>query len=191
MRLILGSASKFKREELEKAGYVFDVLSADIDEKAIRHDDFELLPLLVARAKALALLPKITEPSILVTTDVIAVCNGELREKPVGADEERAWLRSYAIYPVETITGLVVTNTATGERFEGTHKTKIFWRPMGEADIDEIIAKGVVFEAAGGFEESMLVKHGLKMEGTVDSMRGLPLDMLKELLEKAGYLRRG
>ena len=39
MRLILGSASKFKQEELRNAGYDFEVLAADIDEKAIRHDD--------------------------------------------------------------------------------------------------------------------------------------------------------
>ena len=36
MKIILGSGSKWRKIILEKAGYDFEVMTADIDEKAIR-----------------------------------------------------------------------------------------------------------------------------------------------------------
>ena len=37
---------------------------------------------MIANAKADALLSKVTEPSILITSDQVIVCNGVIREKP-------------------------------------------------------------------------------------------------------------
>ncbi len=50
-KLILGSASPFKKKLLEDAGFVFDVKTADIDEKQIRHEDFKELVLRLALLK--------------------------------------------------------------------------------------------------------------------------------------------
>ena len=82
MKLILGSSSKYRKNILEKAGYVFDVLVPDIDEKLIKVNDPYQRPLFVARAKAEILISKIKEPALLITSDVIAVCDGKVREKP-------------------------------------------------------------------------------------------------------------
>lgn len=69
MEIILGSQSKGRRGVLERAGYTFDVMSADIDERAIRRDDPKELTRALARAKADALLPKIVGQALLVTSD--------------------------------------------------------------------------------------------------------------------------
>lgn len=52
MKIILGSQSRSRRKVLEKLGYEFEVMPADIDEKAIRFDDPTKLTLVLARAKA-------------------------------------------------------------------------------------------------------------------------------------------
>src|SRR3989344_872465 len=96
MKIILGSSSKYRKELLENAGYQLQVMVPDIDEKAIRTDDFNQLPLLVARAKLDALIPKIAEPSIAITADVIVVCAGSVYEKPKDEQEARFFLKSYS-----------------------------------------------------------------------------------------------
>ena len=96
MKLILGSQSKGRAQVLRDAGFEFRVMHADIDEKAIRSENFEELPLLIARAKAAGLLPRISEPAYLITADLVIVCNGELREKPISYEEAERFLKSYS-----------------------------------------------------------------------------------------------
>ena len=94
--IILGSSSIWRKQVLTNLGYKFTTMSPDIDEKAIRYNwryyftvltlfrdpDPTKLTLMIANAKADALLSKVTEPSILITSDQVIVCNGVIREKP-------------------------------------------------------------------------------------------------------------
>lgn len=91
MKIILGSSSKPRRKVMEDNNYVFEIMSPDIDEKAIRSENYYELPLLLARAKAEALLSRIQkdeisrtnyEQAIIITADQITVCEGDLHEKP-------------------------------------------------------------------------------------------------------------
>ena len=108
MRLVLGSASTWRRAVLERLGCPFETLSADLDETAIRHPDPSALALALAHAKADALLPRLASPALLVTCDQVVSCAGELREKPSDAAQARAWLLGYATEPARTHSAVVV-----------------------------------------------------------------------------------
>jgi septum formation protein len=58
---------------MSEIGYNFSTLSPDIDEKAIRHSDPYLLPVLVARAKADALLKRVNIPALIITADQVVL----------------------------------------------------------------------------------------------------------------------
>jgi predicted house-cleaning NTP pyrophosphatase (Maf/HAM1 superfamily) len=62
-RIILGSASKSRRsimdELAERHGFAYEVLTADIDEKAVRRDTPEALVVALAHAKADAILERL------------------------------------------------------------------------------------------------------------------------------------
>ena len=64
MRIILGSSSKWRRKLWERHFGTQEsgaFLSPDIDEKALRHEDAETLTLLIANAKADALVKRLLE----------------------------------------------------------------------------------------------------------------------------------
>ncbi len=184
MKLILGSQSKGRRGVLEKMGYTFAAMHADIDEQAIRCDDPQQLTLAIANAKADALLSKIAEPAILLTTDTVVVCDGKILEKPKDADEARQCLRKYANHPAETVTAVVAVNTATKKRAEGVDVSRVWLRPIPEDVIEKIIDSGEVFTWAGAFA----VQHPLvaplidRIEGTLESVIGLPVELTKRLI---------
>lgn len=186
MKLILGSQSFGRKYVLEKAGYRFDVMAADIDEKAIRSDDYEELPLLLARAKAKKLLGLIHEPAILITSDQVVVCNGELREKPEIESVARQYLETYKKHPAQTNTAVVVTNTKTGKQAEGLDIAKVFFKPIPDSVIDALMKEGKVLQTAGGFmvEDTMLEPYVDHIEGETSSVTGLPLTLTKQLIEK-------
>lgn len=189
MKLILGSQSKGRRGVLERAGYQFETMSADIDEKAVRSDDPEVLTLTLAHAKADALLPKIHEPAFLITSDQVVFCHGKILEKPETDDEVRAFFSEYAKYPCQTVCAVVVVNTKTQERREGIDIATVTFREVPSKVVEELIEERDVFSRAGAFsiEEPKIQDYIVDVDGTLDSVIGLPLALTKRLLKEAGF----
>lgn len=189
MKVVLGSQSAARRSLLARLVPNFATTAANIDEQAIRSDDHSLLPLLVARAKADALIDQLPPDSLLVTCDQVVVCNGELREKPASPEEARRWLESYASFPAQTNTGVVVHSVATGARFEGVDIARVHFRELPASVIANLIADESVYRAAGGFlvEDPRFQACLVRIEGTFDSIMGLPLALTEHLLRAAGY----
>ena len=187
MKIILGSQSKGRREVLKRMGYDFDVMFAGLDEKAIRCDDPVQLSLALANAKADALLPQIKEPSILITSDQVVACNGALLEKPADKAEAENYLKNYTAYPAETITSVVVCNTANGVRKSGTDIAKIWLAPLPDEIVEQYIATGECFLCSGGFdhEHHLLKPFVLKIEGEKESITGLPKSLTERLIKEA------
>ena len=186
MKMILGSGSKSRREVLEQAGYEFEVVTADIDEKAIRHDDPQELVLAIARAKADAILPNVKEAALVVTADQVVVCNGKVFGKPKDEEQAREYLHCYAQHPLETRSALVVTNTQTGKRAEGIDIAKLYIDPLPESVIDELIWIGKIMHCSGAIrvEEPPVSDYIRRFDGTTDSTSGMPLKLLKKLMEQ-------
>lgn len=186
MKLILGSKSHGRKNVLERAGYEFEVMTADIDEKLIRSDDFEELPLLLARAKAEVLLRRIKKPAILITSDQVVVYKGELREKPETEEQARKYLASYGDSSIQTNAAIVVVNTETGKRAEGVDIAKVFLKRIPHNIIEELIKEGKVQHAAGGFiiEHPLMRRYVDNIEGSLDSITGLPLQLMEKLIEE-------
>jgi septum formation protein len=187
MKMILGSGSKWRKLILEKAGYTFDVMTADIDEKEIRSSDYEELPLIIGKAKAEALLPQIGEPAILITSDQVVVCEGELWEKPKDEAEARKFFEIYSEgKPAQTNTSVVVINTENGKRAEGVDFAKTFFKEIPNEVIDKFIETGNAYACAGGFtvDDPLLIPYIDRIEGDRDSVEGLPMRMVEKLLNE-------
>lgn len=187
MKIILGSSSKNRKQVMEEIGYKFEIISPDIDEKAIRTKDYYKLSLLVAKAKTQALLSKIKTPAILITADQIVVCNGALYEKPQSDDEVRKFFDTYNVgNPAETVSALVVTNTETGKSAEGVDVAKVYFSPFPAELVESYIKSKLPFSHAGGFahEDEFIKPYVKKTEGTRDSIMGMPIKLLEELIRK-------
>jgi septum formation protein len=182
MKIILGTASKWRRIFFKELGYDFEVMMADIDEKQIRSDDFRELPVLVAKAKAKALLQKIKEPVLLVTIDEIVVFKGKILEKLNDEHEARETLKSFANEFYETYTGVCVTNTENNKTAKGVDVAKVFFKEIPEDVIEELIGKGNIMNCAGSteIEDPLLRKYVDRIEGYPDSVAGLPKKLVKE-----------
>jgi septum formation protein len=187
MRIILGSSSARRKQILQETGLAFEVMVADIDEKAIRHKDPKELVRAIAKAKAAALLPRITEPSLLITTDGVVVCQGTIREKPSTSEEARRFLADYRECAATALTAVVVTNTHTGIQVSGVDVSTVFFRPFSAQAMQDMIEKGDAMKCAGGFNiaDPFTEPYVERIEGPRDSVMGLPLELTKRLLQQA------
>lgn len=186
MKLILGSSSKNRQGVLQDLGCKFEILAADIDEKSIRANDLYQLSLLIAREKIKAVLSQVKEPAIVIAADTIVLCGGELFEKPQDEAEARRFFEKYKQFPAETVSAVVVANTATDAQAEGVNVARVFFDPIPTEVIDTLIKSGIAFTWAGGFgvRHELIKPYIKKIEGTMDSLSGLPLDLLKKLIKQ-------
>ena len=193
-RLILGSSSIFRKAVLREAGYEFEVMKPDIDEKALGNRepgaDAEALTLLIATAKASALARQaqaLETPALVVCSDQVVVCDGRIREKPTTESEAREFLSSYSAgLPAETVTSVVVFDSRRPGAFQasGVHRARIWMRPIPEHVIDAVVAEGMVFKCAGGLmiENAHLLPYRDRVEGSEDSIRGMPVALMESLI---------
>ncbi|KAK9947072.1 hypothetical protein M0R45_012509 [Rubus argutus] len=79
-KIILGSSSLARRKILTEMGYEFTLMTADIDEKSIRKEKPEELVMVLAQAKANAIISKLqtthnkekdAEPTIVIAADTL------------------------------------------------------------------------------------------------------------------------
>jgi septum formation protein len=193
MKLILGSSSKYRKDILQKAGYVFDIINPDVDEKMINVKDPYARPLVLARTKAEAVLAKMkktNEPVLVIASDQVIICDGKLYEKPENEKEVRKFLEHYNNGGVpESLVAVVVLNSLTGEKYEGLDKAKVFFKKIPDTAIEAFIKKDEPLTRAGGFgiKDTALKPYVERIEGTEDSITGMPVHLLKELLALAGH----
>ncbi|KKU93159.1 MAG: hypothetical protein UY53_C0001G0054 [Parcubacteria group bacterium GW2011_GWA2_50_10] len=171
---------------LREMGYEFEVMPADIDEKAIRHENPRELVLMLANAKADALLPKIKEPAILITADQVVAWNGQIREKPENEEEAKEFLRTYYQAPAEVINGIVVVNTGTGKRASAVDSSRVYFKEIPTDALEQFAKLEHIYRRAGGFaiRDPLLQPYIEKVEGTDDSVMGLPKELTKQLIRE-------
>lgn len=187
MKIILGSTSKYRQKILADDGLEFSILDPDIDEKSIRCENIYELPSVLADAKLEAILEKYTPDGYVVTADQVTVCDGLLYEKPENLDEVRRRFEKYGNgYPAEIVSSITVFNTKNDKKLVGTDIVKIYFKKVPSGILEEYIKQGNPLVTSGGFEtESPIINPFIeRREGTKDSAIGMPLSLLKELLDK-------
>lgn len=199
-RIVLGTSSKFRHDLFTKhfPHLPFSNASPSIDEKAIRlgntpRDISEprALTLALAHAKADALISSMPIGTILITSDQVVLCSDRIREKPSSETECRLYLQDYSEQPLRTITAIVLTIVSPpgdSNRYQGVDVAIQHFLPIPETVIDQLINKGDVMFCAGGItvEDELLAPYLGERQGTLDSIMGLPVTLVDQLLRKAG-----
>ncbi|KAJ1697038.1 hypothetical protein LUZ63_005550 [Rhynchospora breviuscula] len=195
-QLILGSSSVARRKILAEMGYKFDVMTANIDEKSIRREKPEELVLVLAEAKADAIMSRINisdyrkdgvDPTLLITSDIVVVHNGIIKEKPTSKEEASQFLKGYSGGHVSTVGSVVVTNLKSEKRCSAVDIAEVYFHEIPDEVIQNLIDEGVVFNVAGG----LLLEHPLVLPfveavvGSTDSVMGLHKALTEKLIHDA------
>ncbi|KAF4694535.1 hypothetical protein FOZ60_007770 [Perkinsus olseni] len=187
--VVLGSQSLGRRKVLDATNCRYTAaMDPGIDEKAIRADTPEDTCVAIACGKADVLEGRLKGMDVvLLCADQVAVCEDELREKPESAEEAKRFMLDYSGGKgVVTWTAIVVVDCLNGRREVGRHKAVTF-HPIPEDVIDDILSDpdSLVYRCAGSFcVDDVMGPFVKSIEGGSDSVMGLPLGILEELLNR-------
>ena len=191
-RLVLASASPRRRELLADAGYVLEVMPADVDEAqpVARGQTPAAWAARLALLKARAVAERI-DRGVVLGADTIVVADGEIHGKPRDAVDARRILATLLRTPHEVITGVALVDAATGRHETHHDTTRIVMSPMTPEQLDGYIAGGLWRGKAGAYG---IQDHGdafvREISGSFTNVVGLPMELLGAMLAAWGICPR-
>ncbi|EGN75866.1 MAF protein [Idiomarina sp. A28L] len=188
LSVVLASSSPYRKELLERLRIPFTTAAPNIDETPLEDETHIHLVQRLAENKARALANKFPK-HLIIGSDQIAVCTGEIFGKPKDVEAAVAQLKHFSRRTVTFYTGLSVLNSESGEIHTITEPYSVYFRTLTEKMIRHYIELEQPLNCAGSFKsEGLGITLFLKMKGDdPNSLIGLPLIRLTDLLSRHGF----
>jgi septum formation protein len=183
--LILASSSPQRRELMTEAGYSFRVVPPSDDAEPFDAEE-ETPGMIVARlaqAKAANVAERV-ERGIVIGCDTIAVCEGEILNKPEDIDDARRMLELLSGRDHHVYSGLCLWPVPGDAPEIGVARTSLRMAELSPAVIDEYLASGLWQGKAGAFGLQDRLGWIEIVEGSESNVVGMPMELLAEMLAR-------
>ena len=186
MNVILASQSPRRRELMALVYTPFTVTVAHGDETMDPNGDPGEQVALVSRRKAEAIACE--SDDIVIAADTIVVCDGKILGKPSDEADAVRMLTMLSGRDHQVMTGLTLRR---GSRYlSRTEVTRVFFRPLTDAEIADYVQSGDPMDKAGSYGiQSGAAKFVCRLEGDYFNVVGLPVCrttlLLKQLMEES------
>ncbi len=192
-RIILATASPYRKKIFDNLGLKYETESSDIYEYFEgRPDNPKELVLELSRLKAESVASdNKDEDAIVIGFDSLTFFENRILEKPRDRKEAFDRIMSFSKMKHEFYTGIYLIDLKTGESLCDTVKTDVWFRDIKEHEINKYLDQdpnytryATGYDAVGHYSASFIEK----IEGNPRNlMGGIPLCRIVQLLEKIGY----
>lgn len=135
MKFILASASPRRRELLAKAGFQFEVQTADVVENEDPDGDPRKAVVHNAYIKAAAVAEK-NPDALVLGADTTVAFGGKVFNKPANLDEARSMLRTLGGNTHTVYTGVCLIHLNSGICERSIYACNVTFKPLDDATID-------------------------------------------------------
>jgi septum formation protein len=202
MRLVLASASPRRADLLRAAGYIFDTLAVDLDERVLPGEAPPAYVARLAREKSAAAMQRFMERArtcggadraalhdvVILGADTTVVVDGEILGKPHDDREAAALLNKLSGRAHEVLTGVSV-RTSAGE-WQQVDSTSVYMTALSPQDVAWYVASGEGLDKAGGYAVQGLASRFIpRIDGSYSNVVGLPVATVEALLREAASAR--
>jgi septum formation protein len=186
--LLLASTSRHRRALLERLQLPFEALDPRVDESPLALETPLERAQRLALAKAAAVSRRHPKATV-IGGDQVAVCKGELLDKPGNAARCRQQLLWLSASAATFHTAVAVLQGAGAQSVQMVDTTTVYFRALSSAEIERYIGLEQPFDCAGGFRCEAL---GISLMARVVSedptaLVGLPLIAVARALRQMGF----
>lgn len=178
-RLILASGSPARRELLERAGYPFEVMPANVEEPGGEHfTDPRTMVQHTAWLKAAAVAPRVAD-GIVLAADTVGWLGGEAIGKPADEADARRILRLLGGTEHELWTGVCLWRRPDDVQVAWQERSIVHFKRLSDAELDAYLATRQWQGCSGAYaiqeEGDPFVRV---VRGSVSNVVGLPMESL-------------
>ncbi len=182
MRLLLASASPRRRELLAAAGFLFDVVPADIDEQRRPGEVADEYVRRMAVEKAGAIRGGAGARPVL-GADTIVVLEGEVLGKPADEADAVRMLARLSGARHDVFTAIALWWPEGGAPDVAVERTQVWMRGIAPGEIAAAVASGEPLDRAGAYAIQGLASRWVtRIEGSYSNVVGLPVEAVDRLL---------
>lgn len=180
--LILASGSPRRAELLARAGYRFEVVPPDIDERRQAGEAPRDYVARLAAEKAAAVAPRYPE-RVVLAADTTVVVDATVLGKPQDPDDAAGMLRRLSGRAHDVLTGVAVRRG--GACVSAVEQTAVHLAALDEALIGWYVATGEPSDKAGAYGvQGIASRFVTRVEGSYSNVVGLPLALVDRLLAR-------
>lgn len=180
--LVLASGSPRRAELLARAGYRFEVVPPDVDERRQAGETPRDYVARLAAEKAAAVAPRYPQ-RVVLAADTTVVVDATVLGKPRGPDEAAAMLRRLSGRAHRVLTGVAVRRG--GACVSAVETTAVHLAALDEALIAWYVATGEPSDKAGAYGmQGIASRFVTRVEGSCSNVVGLPLAVVDRLLAR-------
>lgn len=187
--IVLASESPRRRQLLTDAGFSFDALSVKVSEIPNKNLNVNAQILDIAQRKAIAALPLLkssrTQPFIVISADTEVIFNEAPLGKPENPEDAFRMLRLLSGTDHQVITAVCMIDSASTKVLSQTETTQVFFKHLSDEEIWTYIQSGEPMDKAGAYGiQGLGGKFVEKIQGPFDNVVGLPVDLVKKMLQE-------
>ncbi len=203
IRLVLASASPRRAELLRAAGYAFETLVVDLDERVRPDERPDAYVARLAREKSAAALQRFLERAqrachgaerdglhevAVLGADTAVVIDGVILGKPRGDEDAAAMIRRLSGRAHEVLTG--VSLRTSSNQWDRVERTRVYMSAVSEEEIRHYVQTGEGRDKAGGYAIQGIASRFIpRIEGAYANVVGLPVATVEALLREAAAAR--
>ena len=181
-QLILASNSPRRREILKGAGFDFEVIISDFEEKDVALSPIETA-INNALGKAQATFDNLgNKNAVVLGADTVVFYNNTLLGKPKDSEDAVKMLKTLSGNTHTVVTGYaIITQNGT---LSGFSESKVTFNKLKKEQIDKYVKSGKPLDKAGayGIQDGYdLVKN---FEGSLNNVIGLPIEQIAPILKE-------
>lgn len=185
MRLVLASASPRRAELLTAAGFRFETLAVDVDERRRSGEapaDYVRRLAIEKAARAMKVLSS-DERIVFLGADTAVVVDGDILGKPRDDDEARDMLRRLSGRAHHVMTGISLR--ARGGEISRVETTSVWFGPLSADDISWYVSTTEGRDKAGAYAIQGVASRFIpRIEGSYSNVVGLPVAAVSDLLKQ-------
>ena len=185
-KIVLASSSPRRQGLLRKITCVFETIPSPYEEDHTKTDfSYEFVESLAVN-KALAVIPLVNEPSIIIGADTVVVLDNKILGKPKNAEDAVCTLQKLSGRTHHVVTGISVINTQTHKIQQASSTSKVTFEQLSDEQIQYYVNKFKPLDKAGAYGIQEMPDGYIKsFTGNLDNIIGLDVKLLEKLIKNS------
>jgi septum formation protein len=191
MKLYLASSSPRRIKLLKWFGLPFKTIDHGFDEESISAKDSETLVGQLALQKINSAAARISDPALIIGSDLVVSIDGNSWSKPKNLNEARKMLKTIRGRRHQIMCGVAVLDTKNQKAVMSVAKTRVWIKNFSDEILEKYLIEVPVLGRGGAYGvQDVVESYGTiikKFEGEITTILGLPLEHLENLLKEFNF----